>query len=47
VGGFLEHLKALIAHCCEQEETVISPSDISYDGLDIDQLDSLLGGLKS
>ena len=44
-GNLLEHLRNLIAHCCRQEEAVISPSDISYSGLDIDQLDALLEGL--
>lgn len=45
-NAFLEHLRELIAHCCRQEEAVITPSDISYDGLDIDQLDALLEGLN-
>ncbi|MFH0787407.1 MAG: amino acid adenylation domain-containing protein [Pseudomonadota bacterium] len=46
-GGFMGHLRGLMAHCCQQEESVISPSDISYDGLTIDQLDSLLEGLNA
>lgn len=44
--SMLENLRSLVAHCCQAEETVISPSDISYDGLDIDQLDNLLEGLN-
>jgi len=43
--SLLEHLRELIAHCCQVKDTVITPSDISYDGLDIDQLDALLEGL--
>jgi amino acid adenylation domain-containing protein/non-ribosomal peptide synthase protein (TIGR01720 family) len=43
--GLREHLQKLIAHCCQVEDAVITPSDISYDGLDIDQLDALLEGL--
>ena len=42
---FLKNLRELINHCCSQEEGGITPSDISYDGLDIDQLDALLEGL--
>lgn len=45
-GGYLEHLRELIAHCCRQEGTVITPSDIDYDGLNIEELDSLLEGLN-
>jgi amino acid adenylation domain-containing protein/non-ribosomal peptide synthase protein (TIGR01720 family) len=44
--SMLENLRSLVSHCCQAEETIISPSDISYDGLDIDQLDSLLEGLS-
>ncbi len=44
--GFLQHLRTLISHCCSQEEGGITPSDISYDGLDIDELDALLEGLE-
>lgn len=44
-GGMLAQLRKLIAHCCQVEDAVITPSDISYDGLDIDQLDALLEGL--
>ncbi|MDD5286363.1 MAG: amino acid adenylation domain-containing protein [Desulfuromonadaceae bacterium] len=44
-GTLMEQLRELISHCCQVKDTVISPSDISYDGLDIDQLDSLLEGL--
>ncbi|MEI6205655.1 MAG: amino acid adenylation domain-containing protein [Desulfuromonadales bacterium] len=44
-ASLLEHLRKLIAHCCQVEDAVITPSDISYDGLDIDQLDALLEGL--
>jgi surfactin family lipopeptide synthetase A len=42
----LARLRELIAHCCACREAVISPSDIAYDGLDIDQLDALLEGLE-
>lgn len=41
----LQSLRNLIIHCCQQKESVMTPSDISYDGLDIDQLDSLLNSL--
>lgn len=41
----VNHLHEIIAHCCQVETTVITPSDISYDGLDIDQLDTLLESL--
>lgn len=45
--GYLDHLRGLMTHCCRQEESVFSPSDISYDGFTIDQLDSFLEGLQA
>ena len=47
VDDFIKNLREVITHCMGRDEVVISPSDISYDGLDIDQLDSFLEGLNS
>ncbi len=43
---FRRELLAITAHCAAVEDTEITPSDIDYDGLDIDQLDDVLGSLQ-
>ena len=46
VDTLLDRLRELIVHCCGVKDTVISPSDISYDGFGIDELDAVLEGLS-
>ncbi|MGD0283906.1 MAG: condensation domain-containing protein [Dissulfurispiraceae bacterium] len=38
-------LKRIIGHCLSRESTEITPSDIDYEGLSIDELDKVLEGL--
>ena len=45
-GAFSEELAAMIEHCVSIERRELTPSDIDYDGLSIDQLDEILGGLE-
>lgn len=45
VAGFLqafeESLQTVIDHCCSQQQVVLTPSDLTYKGLSIEQLDTL------
>jgi amino acid adenylation domain-containing protein/non-ribosomal peptide synthase protein (TIGR01720 family) len=42
---FGQELRHIIAHCMNAEDTELSPSDIDYDGLDIEELDAVLENL--
>lgn len=42
---FGQELRHLIGHCMNAEDTELSPSDIDYDGLDIEELDAVLENL--
>ncbi|KPA18703.1 plipastatin synthase subunit D [Candidatus Magnetomorum sp. HK-1] len=42
---FIDNLNLVINHCTNVEDSEITPHDIDYDGLDIDELDSLLNSL--
>ncbi len=43
---FKDELLVITAHCAGIEDTEITPSDIDYDGFDIDELDAVLGSLQ-
>ena len=44
-NAFKNELKAIATHCVAIENTEITPSDIDYDGLDIEELDAVLESL--
>ncbi len=43
--GFRAELLAVMDHCLRREEAELTPSDIDYDGLGIDELDEVLDSL--
>ncbi len=45
-ADFKAELLTIAAHCAGVGDTEITPSDIDYDGLDIDELDAVLGSLQ-
>ncbi|MBF0288088.1 MAG: hypothetical protein HQM14_09745, partial [SAR324 cluster bacterium] len=44
-ANFKQQLKEIIHYCMQIKETHITPSDIDYDGLNIDELDEVLNSL--
>jgi len=45
-ADFKSELLTIVAHCAAVEDTEITPSDIDYEGLDMNELDAILGSLQ-
>ncbi|MBU0485479.1 MAG: amino acid adenylation domain-containing protein [Proteobacteria bacterium] len=44
---YATELRNIISHCLSRDSTEITPSDIDYDGLNIDELQNVLAGLDN
>jgi non-ribosomal peptide synthase protein (TIGR01720 family) len=45
-GSFIEHLGALIAHCCSRQAVVFTPSDFAQAGISQKDLDKLVAAVS-
>ncbi|MCJ8271113.1 MAG: condensation domain-containing protein, partial [Psychrosphaera sp.] len=45
LDSYVEHLQQIIGFCCDTDDFNLTPSDIDFDGFDIDSLDAVLDNL--
>ncbi|NQZ10191.1 MAG: amino acid adenylation domain-containing protein, partial [Algicola sp.] len=45
LDSYVEHLEQIIGFCCDTDDFNLTPSDIDFDGFDIDGLDAVLDNL--